>query len=161
MDEVSIHVDAPAERVWALLTDVTRMGEWSPETYRCRWTGDMAAPAVGATFRGSNKRGLMRWSNDCTVTVADEPDRFEWEVRQSGMRWGYRFEPDGVGTKVTEYREQTRQLPLYVRVAYASKLLGRDPDAIILRGMRETLERVKAAAESPAPATPSEPVDDR
>ncbi len=31
-----IDIDAP-ERVYALLADVTRMGEWSPECVRCQW----------------------------------------------------------------------------------------------------------------------------
>ena len=59
--QVSIHIDAPPEHVYDLVTDVTRMGEWSPETHRCRWVeGD--GPAVGARFKGDNRRGRARWA---------------------------------------------------------------------------------------------------
>ena len=148
MDEASVDIAAPPERVWALLTDVTNMGRWSPECYSCTWLDGAAGPAVGARFKGRNKRGLLRWSTVSTVEVADEPRHFAWEVDRSGMRWGYRFEPAGDGTRVTEYREEVAPKPLSVRVVYALKLLGRDPDAIVRRGMDETLQRLKAGAEA-------------
>ena len=36
--EVSLYMDAPPEQVWALVSDVTRIGEFSPETFEARWT---------------------------------------------------------------------------------------------------------------------------
>jgi len=150
VDEAAIDIDAPPERVWGLLTDVTAMGRWSPECYSCSWLDGADGPRVGARFKGRNKRGLLRWSTVSTVKVADEPRHFAWEVDRSGMRWGYRFEAVDGGTRVTEYREEVGPKPPSVRLAYALRLLGRDPDAIVRRGMAETLERLKAGAESPA-----------
>ncbi len=147
MDEVSIDISAPPEQVWGLVTDVTNMGRWSPECHKCEWQDGASGPAVGARFKGWNKRGFMRWSTVSTVVVADEPSHFAWEVTQSKMRWGYRFEPSGDGTKVTEYRDELGPKPLSVRVAYKLRLLGKDPDAIVRVGMKETLDRLKAAAE--------------
>jgi uncharacterized protein YndB with AHSA1/START domain len=151
MDEVSVVIEAPRERVWELITDVTNMGRWSPECHRCEWVGRASGPAVGATFKGWNKRGFVRWSTVSTVVTADEPNEFAWEVKQSRMRWGYRFEPSGDGTRVTEYRDELARKPAHVRLAYKLRLLGRDPDAIVRQGMKETLERLKAGAESPSP----------
>ena len=148
MDETSIDIAAPPERVWALLTDVTSMGRWSPECYSCSWLDDATGPVVGARFKGRNKRGLLRWSTVSTVKVADEPRHFAWEVDRSGMRWGYRFEAVDGGTRVTEYREEVGPKPPTVRLAYSLRLLGRDPDAIVRRGMDETLLRLKAGAEA-------------
>jgi uncharacterized protein YndB with AHSA1/START domain len=148
MDEVSVDIQAPPKHVWALLTDVTNMGRWSPECHRCEWVGGASGPAVGATFKGWNKRGLMRWSTVSTVVIADEPSHFAWEVKQSRMRWGYRFEASGDGTRVIEYRDELAQKPAYVRLAYKLRLLGGDPDAIVRQGMKETLDRLKAGAES-------------
>jgi len=68
------------------------------------------------------------------------------------MRWGYRLAPSGSGTTVREYREVIGPKPLHVRVAYALRLLGRDPDAIVRAGMQETLARLKAGAEASQPA---------
>jgi uncharacterized protein YndB with AHSA1/START domain len=148
VDEVTTDIAAPPARVYELVTDVTNMGRWSPECHRCEWVGGASGPAVGATFKGWNKRGLMRWSTLSTVVAADEPRHFAWEVQQSRMRWGYRFEPSGDGTRVTEYRDELARKPAHVRLAYKFRLLGRDPDAIVRSGMRETLERLKAGAES-------------
>lgn len=149
MDQVSLDVAAPPEKVWALLTDITQMGRWSPECVSCEWLDGATGPAVGARFKGKNRHGPMRWTTRSTVTKADAPSLFEWQVEQSGMLWGYRFEPtaDG-GTKVTEYREKTREVPFYVRLVQRSGLIGRDRETLMVKGMHETLDRLKAAAEA-------------
>lgn len=141
-------VRAPAEKVYDLVADVTQMGRWSPECTGGRWLGGAKGPAVGARFRGSNRHGLMRWSTRCEVTKAEPGRAFEWQVRESGMRWGYRFEPDGDGTLVTEYREQTRPVPAAIRLVQRSGMIGRDRERLMVEGMRATLERLKEAAEA-------------
>lgn len=146
-DSVTMRIGAPPERIYAIVSDVTQMGRLSPECTGGRWLGGATGPAVGARFKGSNKRGLMRWSTKCEVTKADRPSAVEWQVAESGMRWGYRFEPDGDGTLVTEYREHSRAIPFYVKAVQRSGLLGRDRENLMVEGMRETLERLKAAAE--------------
>lgn len=145
---MSVRISAPAEQVWDLVADVTQMGRWSPECTGGRWTGGAAGPAVGAAFKGSNRHGPVRWSTRCEVTKAERGRAFEWQVAESGMRWGYRFEPDGDATIVTEYREKTRETPWYVRAVQRSGLLGRDREALMVEGMRRTLERLKEAAEA-------------
>ncbi len=148
MDEASVDISAPAERVWSLITDVTQMGRWSPECWSCTWLAGATEPVIGAKFKGRNKRGLMRWSTISTVVTVDAPKHFAFEVDDSGMRWGYRLDDTGTGTHVTEYRDKVGPQPWWVRLAYATKLLGRDPDAIVRRGMSETLDRLKAGAEA-------------
>ena len=147
MDTVAVKINAPAEKVYDLITDVTQMGRWSPECTGGKWTGGATGPAVGATFKGSNRHGLARWTTHCTVTEADPGKAFEWEVKESGMRWGYRFEPAEGGTLVTEYREQTDDPPFYVKLVQRSGLIGRNREKMLVDGMQQTLERVKAAAE--------------
>ena len=147
MDEVSLHIDAPAERIYDLVADITQMGRWSPECTGGKWLDGSAAPAVGARFKGSNKKGLMRWSTKCEITKADRPTAFEWQVAESGMLWGYRFEPAGDGTLVTEYREKTRDTPFYVKAVQKSGLIGKDREGLMVEGMKATLEKVKQAAE--------------
>lgn len=147
MDEVSLHIDAPAERLYDLVADVTQMGRWSPECTGGRWRGGATGPAEGARFRGANRRGPMRWWTHCTVTKADRPRAFEFRVNESGMVWGYRFEPQGEGTLVTEYRDHTRAVNPLVKFVQVSGLIGRDREALMVDGMRDTLERLKAAAE--------------
>ena len=140
-------INAPAEKVYDLITDVTQMGRWSPECTGGKWVDGATGPEVGARFKGSHRHGLARWTTHCTVTKADPGKAFEWEVRESGMRWGYRFEPTDGGTRVTEYREQTQDPPFYVKLVQRSGLIGRNREQLLVDGMQQTLARVKEAAE--------------
>ncbi len=144
-DEVSVWVEASPEVVWELVSDVERYGEWSPENSGGTWTTE---PGLGATFTGSNKRGLMRWTTRCKVIEYERPSRFAFEVVESRTVWGYRVEEEDGGTRVTEWRARVGAPPLLVRMVTRSGLLGRDREALAIEGMRQTLERVKAVAEA-------------
>jgi hypothetical protein len=148
-DEVSLHVDAPAEQLYDMVTDIARMGDWSPENTGGRWMGGATGPALGAKFLGWNKHGLIRWFTRCTVTRADRPDGFEFQVNESKMIWGYRFEADPAGgTLVTEYRRHTKPVNAVIGLVQRSGMLGKDREQLMVDGMRATLERLKAAAEA-------------
>jgi hypothetical protein len=151
----SVHVNAPPDKLYALVSDVTRMGEWSPETVRCEWLDDATGPAVGARFKGSNRRSFMRWSTTPRVVAADVGRNFAFVVplaisKREVAEWRYRFEPaaDG-GTDVTESFEVVADLPLYVSIS--QRLMGiKDRKADLEAGMQRTLERIKAVAEGSA-----------
>jgi uncharacterized protein YndB with AHSA1/START domain len=101
----SIEVDAPPERVWALVSDLPRMGELSPENVGGRWLGNAAGPAPGVRFRGANRRGWRRWSTAVQVTECEPPRRFAFEVRAVGLsvaRWSYDVSARPGGCTVTE-----------------------------------------------------------
>lgn len=77
MDERSgqarITIAAAPEAVWDLIADVTRMGEWSPETTGCEWIEGADGPRVGARFKGHSRRGRAKGSTTCKVTAAERP----------------------------------------------------------------------------------------
>jgi hypothetical protein len=101
----TVRIAAPADEIYALVSDVTRMGEWSPENVGGRWLGDIATPVVGARFTGANRRGWRRWSTTCTVTAAEPGRNFAFDVAFNGIpvsRWAYELQPDGEETVVTE-----------------------------------------------------------
>jgi uncharacterized protein YndB with AHSA1/START domain len=146
--EVSLHMDAPPEKVWALVSDVTRIGEFSPETFEAEWTRGSTGPEVGAYFKGHVRRngvGPVYWS-PCRVTTC-EPNRvFEFSVGTKEVtvnNWGYRLAPDGSGTKVTEYFRIEPNLAMRAYWTVLGPLRGRTNR----RGMRTTLERMKAVVE--------------
>jgi hypothetical protein len=145
--EAQVVVDAPPDRVYAVVADVTRMGEWSPETTKCEWLDGATGPAVGARFKGSNKRGVARWSTKPTVVVADPGREFAFEV-DTDVRWTYRLEAEGTGTKITESFEMLRDIRWYY--AFAERWLMRITDrrADLERGMAETLQRIKQVVEA-------------
>src|SRR5688572_11112488 len=114
-DAVSLDIAAPPERVYELVSDITRMGEWSPETVSCKWTRGATGPAVGARFKARNKgkRGPA-WFNTPVVTVA-EPGR-EFAFNRSGpgigsYTWRYVLEPTATGTRVTESYNADKPVP--------------------------------------------------
>lgn len=101
----TVRIAAPAETVYDLVSDVTRMGEWSPENVGGRWLGGATTPSVGARFRGSNRRGWRRWSTTCTVVAADPGSTFAFDVAVAGIpasRWTYEIVPDGDAAAVIE-----------------------------------------------------------
>jgi hypothetical protein len=150
-DSVTVHMAAPPERIWALVSDVTRIGKYSPETFEAEWLDGATGPAVGAKFRGHvkrNRKGPIYWTT-CTV-LASEPGReFGFGVGPADKPlnvWRYRLEPSGDGTDVTESFElaNTALLRLYW------SLLGWARGRTNRNGMRTTLERIKAEVESGA-----------
>ncbi len=147
-DAVSLRIAARPQRCYELVSDVTQMGQLSPECTGGRWVGSVGGPAVGARFLGFNRRGLVRWFTVNRVVAADPGREFAFETRGSATRWRYRFEPDGDGTLVTESRAPTGPRPLGARVFAALLLGGLDAHDEELRdGMRATLQRLQGLAE--------------
>ena len=145
---VTIHIDAPPEKVWALVSDVTRIGEYSPETFEAEWADGATGPAVGARFRGHvkrNGRGPTYWKT-CQVQVCEVGTAFAFGVETGGQvlnTWRYDLEAAGEGTDVTESFRLTPTLGL--RLYWAA--LGWSRGRTNRDGMRMTLERMKAELE--------------
>ena len=146
--EVSLWMQAPPEEVWALVSDVTRIGEFSPETFEGKWTRGSTGPEVGASFAGHVKRngvGPTYWS-PCQVTKCVENELFEFAVGTDAVtanNWGYRLEPQGDGTLVTEYFRLEPNLAMRAYWLVFGLFRGRTNR----RGMRTTLERMKEVVE--------------
>jgi hypothetical protein len=150
---VTVHMAAPADRVWRVLSDVTRIGEFSPETFEAEWLDGATGPQVGARFRGHVKRngkGPIYWTT-CTVIAAEPGREFAFGVGSAVKplnTWRYRLDPVADGTDVTESFElaSTPLLRLYWAV------LGWTRGRTNLDGMRTTLERIKAFVEAEHPS---------
>jgi uncharacterized protein YndB with AHSA1/START domain len=95
--QAHIDIAAPATQVYDVLSDVTRMGEWSPECYRCEWIDGEIGPVVGARFRGHNRVGPVRWKTTAIVVAADRGLEFAFTVIHSNgrekTRWRYCLKP--------------------------------------------------------------------
>jgi hypothetical protein len=143
-------MNAPPSAIWALVTDVTRIGEFSPETLEGRWVGDATGPAVGARFQGHvkrNGRGPMYWTT-CKVTVCEPEKDFAFLVEVPGVgagvnTWRYQLAPSGAGTDVTESFTLTPSP--FIRIYWT--LFGGMRSATNRRGMTETLNRIKSVVE--------------
>ncbi|OZE21732.1 polyketide cyclase [Rhodococcus sp. 05-2255-1e] len=97
----SVVVAASPEDVYAVVSDVTRTGEWSPICQECRWN-EPDGGGVGSTFTGRNVTPDRTWETVSTVAVAEPGREFAWVVGDNFVRWGYTLEPVDGGTRLTE-----------------------------------------------------------
>src|SRR3954451_6591568 len=103
--EVSRAISAPADQVWPLVAEVTRMPEWSPENERAVWLRGATGPTKGAKFQGTNRNGSRQWKTVATVTELEPGRRFVFRVKAGPFKvaeWAYAFETTGAGCVVTE-----------------------------------------------------------
>lgn len=143
----STTVDAPPERVWALVSDLPRMGEYSPEAAGGVWVRG-GGPAVGSVFRGRNGRGARRWSTLSEVVRCVPGREFAFQVRAAGMvtaEWAYEVEPVGAGCRLTETWTDRRGALVSVLGKVVTGVADRS--AFTTRSIEQTLERVKERAE--------------
>jgi ligand-binding SRPBCC domain-containing protein len=146
----SIHIDAPPEAVWAMVTDLPRMSEWSPENTGGRWAGGTSSAKVGARFKGTNTNGPKSWKTATKVVACDAPTYFAFDTMVGPMsvaRWSYRITPsaDGHGCDVTEQWDDKRWGPLpVISNAYTGV---KDRAGFTKTSIETTLANLKAAAE--------------
>lgn len=99
--------DAPAETVWRIIADMTRVGEWSHECRGARLLGDAREAAPGVRFRGRNRAGIFRWSRSCVFTVVEPPRTLAWRTaglwgRVDSTEWRIILEPADGGTRIVQ-----------------------------------------------------------
>lgn len=146
--EATRHIAATPDRIYEFISDLPRMGEWSPENTGGRWvTSD--GPIVGAAFKGTNRHKWIRWTTDVKITAADPGKHLEFVVSFGPLKnlvtWGYRLEADDAGTQVNEYRHDHRHNALRTIVGLTSGT--RHPEDHYKTGMDHTLQQLAQAVE--------------
>ncbi len=146
--EVSREIAASPQAVYAAISDVTRMGEWSEECYACEWHGGSNGPVVGALFDGHNRHGDHEWTTQGKVVDADAGRSFAFECSMMDFHystWGYRIAPTGTGCRVTEWSDDLRPESA---LEFSKQVSGvEDRGARNLETMSRTLERLAEAVE--------------
>jgi hypothetical protein len=147
---VTVHMDAEPLAVWELLSDITRMGSYSPEVFEAEWLGGATGPTLGARYRGHvkrNERGPIYWTV-CEITDCVPGEVFEFAVMMGQRRivtWRYELRPAaGGGVDVTESFRLIESPLASVYWALGGFLRVRRNR----RDMRTTLERIRAVAEA-------------
>jgi hypothetical protein len=152
----SITINRPPADVYAIVSDVTRIGELSPVCQKATWDDSAHAGKTGAWFTGHNVIGDVSWDTRCTVSVATPSREFTWinhgpDGDADLVQWGFTLDPEGSSTKVTE---SWQVLP-----AYPDFVGGRNPDMDVAAriegmakmardGIADTLASLKQVAES-------------
>ena len=146
--EISRDIAASPEAVWAAISDVTRMGEWSEECVGCEWHDGVEGPVVGATFDGHNRNGDKEWTSQGKVVEAEPGRSFVFQCSRYDFHfstWGYRIEPTETGCRVTEWSEDLRPESA---LEFSKKMSGVDDRAERNRHtISGTLDRLAAALE--------------
>ncbi len=146
---VTLHIDAPPDKVWGLVSDITKMGEYSPEVIEAEWIGEATKPELGARYRGHVRRNEswpVYWTT-CEITECEPGKVFEFAVVMHDRvvnTWRYEFHAaNGGGTDVTESFDLGDNLFTRIWRPVGGFLRERRNQ----RDMLRTLERIKAVAE--------------
>jgi len=142
----TVDIAASPADVWAVVSDVTRMPEWSPELRRLYAVGGRT-PRVGMTLIGINRRKWVAWPTTSTVTRLEPEQVVAWRTRESGATWTYELAPTADGTRLTGRRD----LPAFtVGTSLLGPVIGgaEGHDIELADGIRQTLELIKATVES-------------
>ncbi|MCX6396992.1 MAG: SRPBCC family protein [Propionibacteriales bacterium] len=150
----SIEIAASPAQVWAEVSDLRNMPQWSPQTARSILRGGGAATAEGAKFLNVNRKGLLVWPTQSKVVRfaapgADGSAEIAWRVKENYTVWSLRLEatPSG-GTRLTSTREAPDGIS-DVSVRLTKVMFGGVPKftSTLQHDMGETLQRIKAAVE--------------
>lgn len=104
---VQVEVDASVQQVWDVISDVTRVGEWSHECRSARWLDQDRRVIPGARFRGRNRAGWALWSRISEIITVDAPHEFVWRTVPTRLfpdstQWRIRLEPREGRTLITQ-----------------------------------------------------------
>lgn len=149
----TVTIDAPPDLLYDLISDVTRMGEWSPECTSCEWID--APGEAGSRFQGHNRRGPARWTTTAKVLRAERGVEFTFATLHGdkvATRWSYKL--DGQGPTVATESFEAVHTPLLFAVLERTILRGRQ--AQLEAGLHATLEQLKRCAEAAMVARPDE-----
>lgn len=146
----SVTVDASAETLYDLVSDVTRTGEWSPVCTSCWWDDEAEAGQVGAWFTGQNEVPDRTWQTRSQVVAAERGHEFAWIVGSGFVRWGFSLEPAGSGTRLTESWEFLPGGIAMFEEKYGSEAPAQIADRTrqALEGIPLTLAAIKRIAEA-------------
>lgn len=140
-------IAASPDTVYGLVSDITRMGEWSPEAVGGQWL-DGGTGNLGDRFEGYNRSAEREWTRECEVAEAEPGRGFTFVVggvEANCTWWSYELEPTADGTTLTERWWIVNKTPAMV-AATPEQFAGRVK--LTKSMLATTLNGIKAEAES-------------
>ena len=146
----SITIEASAQAVYDIVSDITRTGEWSPVCTSCWWDDEAGAGVVGAWFTGRNELPDRTWETRSQVVSAEPGREFAWVVGGKFVRWGYTLTEVDAGTVLTESWELLPEGITMFGEKHGDQAPARIADRTqqALDGIPKTLSAIKRIAES-------------
>ncbi|MDF3310402.1 SRPBCC family protein [Rhodococcus sp. T2V] len=144
--EASIDIDATPQDVWAVVSDLKRMGEWSPQCRKMRVLGGVVE--AGTKTVNINRKGFLVWPTTSKVVKFQPNKAIAFRILENRTIWSYELEPTASGTKVIERREAPTGTSKVSQFLVKTVLGGNeDFEVDLVNGMNTTLARIKSAAE--------------
>jgi uncharacterized protein YndB with AHSA1/START domain len=143
--QAQVDINAPVAKVWSLVSDLSRMPQWSPQ---CRLMKAIGPLRQGATTINLNRRGRMFWPTTSVVTEVIPEKKIAFRVPINHTIWSYELEPTETGTRLVESRHAENGTTAFSNMSI-NALMGGVPsfERELVDGMNATLSRIKAAAE--------------
>jgi len=146
--EQSIEINAAPAEVWALVTDIPRMAQWSPQVVRSTVKGGVVKN--GATFRNLNRQGPLFWPTSGKVVRFTPNADFAFRIKENGTVWSFELaENETGGTTVTQRRELPNGISKVsvglTKVAFGGQEKFSDR---LQDGMAQTLQKLKDDVEA-------------
>jgi len=143
--QAQVDINAPVTTVWKLVSDLSKMPQWSPQ---CRWMKPVGELRQGARTININRRGRLVWPTTCRITDLVPERKLAFRVNENNTVWSYELEPTEAGTRLIETRRAengTTALSTFL----VGKFMGGVPsfEQELIEGMNASLGRIKAAAE--------------
>ncbi len=144
--QAQIDIDAPASKVWALISDLRRMPQWSPQ---CRWMKPFGPLRQGTRTLNLNRRNRMFWPTMCTVVEVIPQKKLAFRVDANRAIWSYELEPTDQGTRLIESRHAENGVSAFSSLSQNALFGGiTNFERELVKGMNASLANVKAAAEN-------------
>ena len=144
--QAQIDINALVGKVWELVSDLSRMPEWSPQ---CRMMKPLGPIRQGARTINLNRRNRLFWPTTCTVMEVVPEKKLAFRVDINNSIWSYELEATDTGTRLVESRHAENGVTAFSNMSI-SALMGGVPsfERELVDGMNATLSRIKTAAES-------------
>lgn len=147
--EATVEIAAPPERVWAVISDLKRMGEWSPQCRKMIIRG--GSVARGTKTININKKGLLVWPTTSKVITFEPGRELRFRINENRSIWSFTLEPTATGTRIVQRREAPQGTSKVSQTLIKYVLGGSEPfDDDMIQGMNATLARIKNEVEAGA-----------
>lgn len=141
-----IDINAPVAKVWGLISDFSRMPQWSPQ---CRWMKALGPVRPGTRTVNINRSGYLVWPTSSVITEVIDGRKLAFRVPTNGTVWCYELEPSGSGTRLIESRHAENGVTAMSSLMQKAFMGGAPKfERELLDGMNASLRNIKAAAEN-------------
>ncbi|BAX94293.1 SRPBCC family protein [Mycobacterium shigaense] len=143
--QAQVDIDAPPAKVWALISDLRRMPQWSPQ---CRWMRSFGPLRPGTRTLNLNRRNRLFWTTTSTVVEVVPEQKLAFRVNTNNTIWSYELEPRSHGTRVIESRHAENGVSAVSSLSINALMGGTSKfERELVDGMTVSLANIKAAAE--------------